>query len=238
MKRFFIVLSLLVLTVFVLAACGQAAAPAPAPAEPAAAEPTEAAPAAADEPITITFWDNQQTESGLSEFQQIAVDEFMAANPGINVEVVTVPYTEYQQKLLLAVQSGNPPDVSTVDQIWNSGFAVANAIEPLDDYIAASDSIAKENFFPGAWDSATWDGGVWGVPFNVDVWQFTFYNPDMLAEAGVDPESLTTWEGLQAAGEALTKEGQYGIGLVGHMGEDTVVDHEQLHLLQRRLCAE
>ena len=180
-------------------------------------------PAASGEKTKLTFWDNQQTESGLSEFQQIAIDEFMAANPDIEVEVVTVPYPEYQQKLLLAVQSGNPPDVSTVDQIWNSGFAVADAIIPLDDLIAGSDSIAQDNFFPGAWDSATWDGGVWGVPFNVDVWQFTFYNADMLAEAGVDPESLTTWEGLQAAGEALTKEGQYGIGLVGHMGEDTVV---------------
>ena len=44
---------------------------------------------------------------------------------------------------------------------------------------------------------------VWGVPFNVDVWQFTFYNEDMLAEADVDPESLATWEGLEAAGAGL-----------------------------------
>ena len=185
--------------------------------------PAEEAEEPAGEPVKLVFWDNQQTESGLSEFQQIAVDEFEAANPNIEVEVVTVPYTEYQQKLLLAVQSGSPPDISTVDQIWNSGFAVADAIIPLDDYIAGSDSIAQENFFPGAWESATWDGGVWGVPFNVDVWQFTFYNEDMLAEAGVDPESLATWEGLEAAGAALTKDGQYGIGLFSHMGEDTVV---------------
>lgn len=176
-----------------------------------------------EEQITITFWDNQQTESGLSEFQQIAVDEFETANPNIKVDVVTVPYPEYQQRLLLAVQSGEPPDVSTVDQIWNSGFAVADAIEPLDDYIASSDKIAQSNFFPGAWESATWDGGVWGIPFNVDVWQFTFYNEAMLDEASIDPESLTTWEGLKAAGEALTSDGQFGIGLFGHMGEDTIV---------------
>ncbi|MEA3338169.1 MAG: sugar ABC transporter substrate-binding protein [Chloroflexota bacterium] len=219
-KRSFMILGLLLITLMVLAACSQPAAPAPSEPEttaPEASEPAE------DEVVTITFWDNQQTESGLSEFQQIAVDEFEAANPNIKVEVVTVPYTEYQQKLLLAVQSDDPPDVSTVDQIWNSGFAVAGAIEPLDSYVAASDSIAQENFFPGAWESATWDGGVWGVPFNVDVWQFTFYNADMLSAAGVDPESLATWEGLQAAGEALTTDGQYGVGLFSQMGEDTVV---------------
>jgi multiple sugar transport system substrate-binding protein len=179
----------------------------------------------AQEPITIQFWDNQQTESGLSEFQQIAVDEFEAANPGITVEVTTIPYPEYQDRLLLAVQSGEGPDVSTVDQIWNSAFAVAGAIDPLDDLIAASDSIAEENFFPGAWESATWEGQVWGVPFNVDVWQFTFYNNALLEAAGVDPQSLTTWEGLSAAAEALTdrEAGQYGVGLFSHMGEDTVV---------------
>ena len=215
--------SLLVIVMLVLAACAGSPAATEAPAEAPAQEAPAAEEEAAGEPVTITFWDNQQTESGLSQFQQIAVDEFEAANPNIKVEVVTVPYPEYQQRLLLAVQSGNPPDISTVDQIWNSGFAVADAIVPLDELVAGSDKIEQGNFFPGAWESATWDGQVWGIPFNVDVWQFTFYNQALLDAAGVDPASLTTWEGLKAAGETLTTEGQFGIGLFGHMGEDTVV---------------
>jgi ABC-type glycerol-3-phosphate transport system substrate-binding protein len=179
----------------------------------------------AQDQVTITFWDNQQSESGLSQFQQTAIDEFEKANPNINVEVVTVPYPEYQQRLTLAVQGGNAPDVSTVDQIWNSGFAVAGAIMPLDEMIAASESVKQENFFPGAWESATWDGQVWGVPFNVDVWQFTFYNKALLEEAGVEPQTLTTWEGLKDAGAKLTDRdaGKFGIGLFSHKGEDTVV---------------
>ena len=215
--------SLLVIVMLVLAACAGSPAATEAPAEAPAQEAPAAEEEAAGEPVTITFWDNQQTESGLSQFQQIAVDEFEAANPNINVEVVTVPYPEYQQRLLLAVQSGNPPDISTVDQIWNSGFAVADAIVPLDELVAGSDKIEQGNFFPGAWESATWDGQVWGIPFNVDVWQFTFYNQALLDAAGVEADSLTTWEGLKAAGETLTTEGQFGIGLFGHMGEDTVV---------------
>ena len=89
---------------------------------------------------------------------------------------MTVPYPEYQQKLLLAVQSGNPPDISTVDQIWNSGFAVADAIVPLDDDIAKSATIKQENFFPAPGNPPATTGKTWGVPFNVDVWQFTFDN--------------------------------------------------------------
>lgn len=180
---------------------------------------------AQDDVVTLTFWDNQQSESGLSEFQQTAIDEFMAENPNIQIEVVTVPYPEYQQRLTLAVQGGNAPDISTVDQIWNSAFAVAGAIVPLDEFAAESDLVSEDAYFPGAWESATWDEQLWGVPFNVDVWQFTYYNQDLLDAAGIDPASLETWEGLSAAGEALTDRsaGEFGIGLFSHKGEDTVV---------------
>lgn len=102
-------------------------------------------------------------------------------------------------------------------------MAAGGNLIPLDSFVAGSDSVKQDNFFAGAWDSAVVDGQVFGVPFNVDVWQFTFYNEDLLTAAGVDPESLTTWEGLEAAGAALTGDGNFGVGLFGHLGEDTVV---------------
>ena len=174
--------------------------------------------------IVLKFWDNQQTESGLSKYQQDAVELFEAENPGIKVEVTTIPYPEYQQRLLTAVQGGNAPDVSTVDQIWVAAFAQAGAIEPLDEQ-AAKAGVSADTFFPGAWVSANYDGKLWGIPFNVDVWQFSFYNDDLIKAAGIDPASLATFEGLKAAGEKLTDaaNGKYGIGLFAHKGEDTVV---------------
>jgi ABC-type glycerol-3-phosphate transport system substrate-binding protein len=179
-------------------------------------------PAASAEDVTLHFWDNQQTESGLSQYQQEAVKRFEAENPGIKVEVTTIPYPEYQQRLLTAVQGGNAPDVSTIDQIWVAAFAEAGAIEPLDD-LASQAGIKAETFFPGAWSSANYDGKLWGIPFNVDVWQFSFYNADLVKAAGIDPASLATFDGLKAASEKLTGGGKYGVGLVGHKGEDTVV---------------
>lgn len=174
------------------------------------------------EDIVLKFWDNQQTESGLSQYQKEAVKSFEAANPGIKVEVTTIPYPEYQQRLLTAVQGGNAPDVSTIDQIWVAAFAEAGAIEPLDD-LAKKSGITANAFFPGAWASANYGGKLWGIPFNVDVWQFSFYNADLLKAAGVEPQSIATFEGLAAAGKKLTGNGKYGIGLFAHKGEDTVV---------------
>jgi ABC-type glycerol-3-phosphate transport system substrate-binding protein len=172
--------------------------------------------------VTLQFWDNQQTESGLSEFQSEAVNRFMAENPDIKVEVTTVPYPEYQQRLLTAVQGGNAPDISTLDQIWVGAFAQAGTVVDLSDQAAAS-GVARDAFFPGAWDSANFNGGLYGIPFNVDVWQFTFFNQDLLDAAGVSADSLKTFDGLRAAAEKLTQDGQFGIGLFGHRGEDTVV---------------
>jgi multiple sugar transport system substrate-binding protein len=178
--------------------------------------------AAAAQEVTLQFWDNQQTESGLSEVQQAAVDRFMEENPDIRVEVTTIPYPEYQQRLLTAVQGGNAPDIATLDQIWVGAFAAAGAVADLTEEAEAA-GLTRDRFFGGAWDSAVYDGALYGIPFNVDVWSFSFYNNALLTEAGIDPATLTTWEGLRAAAEALTGDGQFGVGLFGHRGEDTVV---------------
>jgi ABC-type glycerol-3-phosphate transport system substrate-binding protein len=176
------------------------------------------------EDIVLKFWDNQQTESGLSQFQQEAVKRFEAENPDIKVEVTTIPYPEYQQKLLTAVQAGNGPDVSTVDQIWNAAFAEAGAIDKLDDMASAA-GLKADAFFPGAWASANYKDALWGVPFNVDVWFFAFTNNALFKAAGVDPASIVTWQGLEAAGPKLTdaSKGQFFLGLTGNKSEYPVV---------------
>lgn len=172
----------------------------------------------------LQFWDNQQTESGISQYQQEAVSRFEAENPDIKIEVSTIPYPEYQQRLLTAVQGGNAPDIATLDQIWVAAFAEAGAVADLTQ-MAAKSGLSRDTFFSGAWDSAEYKGKLWGIPFNVDVWQFSFYNKALLDAAGVDPQSLTTFDGLKVAAEALTDtaKGQFGVGLFGHKGEDTVV---------------
>lgn len=173
------------------------------------------------EQVTLQFWDNQQTESGLSDVQKAAVDRFMKENPDIKIEVTTVPYPEYQQRLLTAVQGGNAPDIATLDQIWVGAFAKAGAIADVTDE-AATAGLARDGFFGGAWDSAVLDGKLYGIPFNVDVWQFSYYNKALLEAAKIEPASLGTFEGLKAAAEKLTADGKFGVGLFGHKGEDTV----------------
>ena len=194
MNRKALVLSLLLLTLFVLV--------------PAALTQ--------DEPVTIEIWDFQQSDLNILEAQQAAIDAFQEANPNIVVNVTVFPIQEYRDRLLVAVQAGEPPDMATLDQIWMAEFAASGSIIPLDSYIEES-GVNPDDFFPGAWSSNVWQDQTWGVPLNNDVWEEMYYNRDLFEAAGLDPDDPpNTWPELLEACRALTNPpDQYGIALMG-----------------------
>jgi multiple sugar transport system substrate-binding protein len=173
---------------------------------------------------TIEFWDMQQSDLDILAAQEAALAAFEAANPDIKVNVTVFPYPEYRDKLLIAVQGGKAPDISTLDQIWTSEFAAAGSIIPVDDYISASDIVKEELFFPGAWASNVYKGKTYGVPLNNDVWEELYYNKDLFKAAGLDPEKPpTTWDELLEMSRKLNDPPNiYGIALMGGKGEFTI----------------
>ena len=174
----------------------------------------------------------------MSRYQQEAVKRFEAENPDVKVEVTTIPYPEYQQRLLTAVQAGNGPDVSTVDQIWNAAFAEAGAIVPLDD-LAKKSGVKAETFFPGAWESANYKGNLWGVPFNVDVWFFAFVNKKLFSDAGVDPTSIVAVGRPRSRCRETDRQVEGTVRDRPHRQQERVPSrHDRLvHLLERRFGA-
>jgi ABC-type glycerol-3-phosphate transport system substrate-binding protein len=57
------------------------------------------------------------------------------------------------------------------------------------------------------------------------VWFFAFVNKKLFSDAGVDPASIVSWQGLEAAAKKLTdkSKGQFAIGLTGNKSEYPVV---------------
>jgi ABC-type glycerol-3-phosphate transport system substrate-binding protein len=166
---------------------------------------------AAQEQVTLQFWTLQQSEGPVKEAQEAAVRDFEEEH-GVTVDLITYPYLELQDKLLLAAASGAAPDVLLLDQIWVAQYAGAGYVDPIDDLMEGAE-ISAEDYFPGAWDSAFFRGQQYGVPFDVGVWALMYYNKAMFTEAGLDPENPpTTWEELNEAAAALTSApDQYGI---------------------------
>ncbi|MCF8567958.1 sugar ABC transporter substrate-binding protein [Alicyclobacillus tolerans] len=175
-------------------------------------------------PVTIQFWDMQQSSKNINQAEQQAIQEFEKQNPNIKVNLTVIPYQQYQDKLLVAVKGGTAPDVATLDEVWTSQFAAAGAIQPLDSYVNSSSSTLKPNmFFKGAWNTVQWNNKIWAVPLSFDVWEQLYYNVDMFKKAGISGPPKTWTEFLADAKKLTHAPNQFGVGLIGHKGEDTSV---------------
>lgn len=168
-----------------------------------------ASPDAGGEKRTISIWTLQQADINIQEAQENAARAFEEAY-NAEVEITAFPYDQLKDKLLAAVAGGEGPDVLLLDQIWVAQYAAAKYIVPIDDYLKDSD-IKAEDYFQGAWDAGSYQNQMYAVPFDVGVWAVLYYNKEMFAEAGLDPEKPpVTWEEFLEYGRILTKNGKYG----------------------------
>ncbi len=164
-------------------------------------------PASFAQQVTLDVWMMVQADVDLQRAQEEALEEFRVIYPEIDVQFTVFPYVEYRDKLLIAAAAGNPPDVAVVDQIWNPEFSAAGFIVPLDEYVAASDTVNEEAYFSGAWDSALYQGQLYGIPFDVGVWALNYYNKEHFREIGLDPEAPpVTWDEFYEYAQMLTRD--------------------------------
>jgi len=139
---------------------------------------------------TIKFW-AMGTEA---EFVTKLVPEFEKRNPGIKVDVQQIPWTAAQEKLITAFASDNTPDICQLGNTWVPQFASLNAIIKLDDFIANSMNIKKENYFEGIWETNVIDLAVYGIPWYIDT-RLMFYRTDVFKRSGYD-QPPKSWDEL------------------------------------------
>jgi multiple sugar transport system substrate-binding protein len=120
--------------------------------------------------------------------------EFERANPGVRVKAQQLPWTAAHEKLLTAFAGDAMPDVCQLGNTWIPELAALNALEPLDDYAAASAVVRADDYFAGIWDTNRIEGTLYGVPWYVDT-RLVFYRSDRLARAGFSapPTSWPEW---------------------------------------------
>jgi len=149
---------------------------------------------------------------------QPAIQELEARHPDLDIQLDyrPVPYNNLHEQILNSMANQTPVDIVTVDYIWLGEFAEKGFLTDLTNY-------TKNWGRSSDWYEANWDGGiyndkVYGIWTVVDV-RGLWYWKDLLDEAGVDPNSLRTWDGyIQAAKKLntiLRPEGIEGVHLVG-----------------------
>ena len=167
--------------------------------------------------VTLTLW----TESATGAEATFA-GEFTEMDNGITIDVREIRFDDIVTETLRAFATRTNPDIISIDNPDHAAFAARGAFLDLTDLAAASDQIDMDNYFPGPRSSFTWDGGVYGIPRASNTIAL-YYNKDLFAAAGLDPDSPpTTWDELYDAAAALTDPDNdvYGIAFSAKASEE------------------
>jgi sn-glycerol 3-phosphate transport system substrate-binding protein len=145
------------------------------------------------------------------ELLQSMADDFMAINPDIEVEVqYTGSYNETLNKLIAGIKGGTPPNVVQVFEIGTQSMIDGGIAVPMQTMIDKDPTFDLGAFMPQVLNYYVVDGKLYSMPFNSSN-AILFYNKDMFAAAGLDPNKPpTTYEELIAAAKALTKKDANG----------------------------
>lgn len=185
---------------------------------------------AEDGTVTIKF-------SAWDEISEDIFNEFNKEHPEIKVEYIRIPGDDYSQKVSQMIAGNTAPDVMLTFETDLPKFAKAQAILPLEDYLAGSDAIDSSDFIPAVQELSESTGGTYGLPWCYAS-ELLFYNKDMFDAANIDyPTSDWTWDDYEEAAKALTitdgnKTTQWGTdalttggiwyALAGQAGDDVI----------------
>ena len=149
---------------------------------------------------------------------QPAIKELEARHQDLEIKLDyrPVPYLNLHEQILKSMANQTPVDILTVDYIWLGEFAEKGFLTDLTNYTKKWGR--SSDWYQGNWDGGVYKDGVYGIWTVVDV-RGLWYWKDMLNRAGVDPNSIRTWngyiEGAKKLNTILRPEGIEGVHLVG-----------------------
>jgi len=144
------------------------------------------------------------------------VGEFEAANPGVTVEITSLPWNEAFEKFATMVSAGETPDVVEMPDTWQALYGKNGALEDLEPYLADWEHTDKLN--DKALQFARYvDNKAYLIPYGFYL-RALFYNKKLFEEAGVAGPPATLDEFRAAAEKVSALPGKYGYCLRGGPG--------------------
>jgi multiple sugar transport system substrate-binding protein len=163
-----------------------------------------ALPAAGGGAVTIrAVW--MEYDARYNTFWQQLKKDFEAANPGITVDTVIVPWSEGHDRLVTWIAGNQAPDIAIVGTRWILEFNKMGVVEPVDTLLPKA---LTDKFIAPALEARI-NGRLYGVPVALSA-RALYYRTDLIK---TPPR---TWQELLAAARRVAAAGTvYGIGVSG-----------------------
>ncbi|WP_020613006.1 ABC transporter substrate-binding protein [Sediminispirochaeta bajacaliforniensis] len=154
---------------------------------------------------TITWWalsGGGGADDVRETYRRDLISEYEAAHPNVDIELTMLENEAFKQKVQVAIQAGNPPDIF---HSWGGGVMVEYAqVGALKDITDFAERELSSSIGSGALGVYGYDGKYYGSPYDmgaVGLW----YNKAIFAKLGTDvpktwPELLDIVKKAKAAG--------------------------------------
>lgn len=158
--------------------------------------------ASAAEKVVITHW--QHSSPAREKMVLQLADEFMKANPGVEIQFQSFPLNDFLNKVLVALAGGAGPDTIQVRSTWVPGLVRSGLLQPLNGSVVTTEQIEKD-FVPAAISTLKVNGKYYALPTDAQT-IVLFYQPALFENAGLNSEKPpTTWDELVTAAKRIQK---------------------------------
>ena len=159
----------------------------------------------------LVVWDKSEYIPSYNLIMSERIREWGRAS-GVEIEYVVIPPQELITKLMAAVESGNVPDIATVEVGMVLQLAGMGATEPTQQLMKTIEQEQNTKFVQAAYDLVSIDGVPYGVPTALFP-AALYYRKDLFQAAGVT--APTTWDEFLVAAQKTTnpRTNIFGAGL-------------------------
>ncbi|MFE4450351.1 ABC transporter substrate-binding protein [Streptomyces sp. NPDC056796] len=162
-----------------------------------------------DGPVRLSFLSLAWQKESVDANRQL-VREWNAAHPDVQVDYVQGSWDNVHDQLLTSFEGGEAPDIIHDASDDLADFAYGGYLADLRPLLP--DRLTGD-IPPRSWAAATFDGGVYGVPFLQEP-KVLIANTKMLTASGVripTPGNPWSWPEFRQVTEKLTGKGTYGV---------------------------
>jgi multiple sugar transport system substrate-binding protein len=152
---------------------------------------------------TYAIWDPYPQFDDSSDWAKLLTK--CGTDAGVTVKRTGYDTTDLTNKVLLAAQQGNSPDVLIVDNPVVSTLAEGGVLTSTDE-----NKIDTSAYLPNLLGAGQSGGKTYGVPIGANTLAL-YYNKKVLDAAKVDPASIKDWASLTAALQKVKAAGKKGI---------------------------